>query len=95
MSCRLIKKEALMGQEFMEVICLVLPSGQTIWLDAKEADEVDVNKLVREWFNKNPGYGNTPCSLSAVKITMPRDKYLSVAFKASSDFSQSQSDVVH
>jgi hypothetical protein len=95
MSCRLIKKEALMGQEFMEVICLVLPSGQTIWLDAKEADEVDVNKLVREWFNKNPGYGNTPCSLSAVKITMPRDKYLSVAFKASSDFAQSQSDVVH
>jgi hypothetical protein len=95
MSGRLIKKEILMSREFMDVICLVLPSGQTIWFDAAEADEVDVNKLVREWFNKNPGYGNTPCSLSAVKITMPRDKYLSVAFIASSAFAQPQFDVVH
>jgi hypothetical protein len=95
MNGRLIKKEVLMGQEFMDVICLVLPSGQTIWLDAEEVDEVDVNKLVREWFSKNSVYRNTPCSLSAVKITMPKDKYLSVAFKTSSDFVPPQFDVVH
>jgi hypothetical protein len=84
-----------MGEEFMDVICLVLPSGQTIWLDAEEVDEVDVNKLVGEWFSKNSVYRNTPCSLSAVKITMPKDKYLSVAFIASSDLAQPQFDVVH
>jgi hypothetical protein len=91
----LIKKEVVMDQEFMEVICLVLPSGETIWLDAEEVDEVDVNKLVLEWFSKNSVYRNTPCSLSAVKITMPKDKYLAVTFKTSSDFAQPQFDVVH
>ena len=95
MSGRLIEKEVLMSEEFMDVICLVLPSGETIWLDAEETYEVDVNELVREWFSKNSVYRNTPCSLSAVKIKMPRDKYLSVAFKTSSDFVPPQFDVVH
>ena len=64
-------------------------------LDAAETDEVDVNKLVCEWMEGNSAYKNTPCSLSAVKIKMPRDKYLAVAFKTSSDFDQPQFDVVH
>jgi hypothetical protein len=58
---------------YVEAVCIVFPSGETVWCEKKQ--EL-VSELTDKWVRNNPRYGkDTPCSMSAVAITMPREDF--------------------
>ena len=55
---------------YVEAVCIVFPSGEVVWCEKKQ--EL-VSELTDRWVRENPRYGkDTPCSMSACVITMPK-----------------------
>ena len=63
--------------EFIEVVCLVLPTGEALWFKASQGSDY-LKKVLDKWKAEHPKFAKTPCSAGAVHITMPYDKYLAI-----------------
>jgi hypothetical protein len=60
--------------QYVEVICLVLPSGGNLWFEVGENRNY-LTEVLSKWKADHPEYEGTPSTSGAVHITMPRDKY--------------------
>lgn len=54
----------------IKVCCLVVPTGDTLWFENKNMKEI-----IEAWKEQNPEFSGTKCSIGAVVITMPKEKY--------------------
>jgi len=68
----------LTGAEYVQVVCLVLPTGENLWFQAAKGHEY-MCQIIDKWKAEHPEFTDTPCNLGAVHITMPRDKYTAIA----------------
>jgi len=63
--------------EYVEVCCLVLPSGKNLWFETSAGDDY-LKKVMTKWKNENPEYVNENCTSGAVVINMPKEKYIAI-----------------
>lgn len=61
----------------VEVICIALPSGETLWMEKDGQPEGYLADVLSKWKSEHPEYEGTGCTAGAVVIKMPRDKYMS------------------
>jgi len=66
-----------MKNEFVEVVCLVLPTGKNLWFEAEKGHDY-MRQVIDKWKSEHPEFADTPCNMGAVHITMPRDKYIEI-----------------
>ena len=72
---------------YVEAVCIVFPSGETVWCEKKQ--EL-VSAITDRWVRENPRYGkDTPCSMAATAITMPKADFEKAKKK------KSKSSVLH
>lgn len=69
-------------ERFINVVCLALPTGETLWWEARRKDGkplYDYGRSVFEkWWSEHPEFNGTPCNMGMVVITMPREKFLAI-----------------
>ena len=58
------------------VTCCVFPSGETLWFETK-GDYL--RKVVAAWKDKHPEYQDTGCTMGAVEIRMPIEKFCAIS----------------
>ncbi len=63
--------------EFVEVVCLVLPTGENLWFEAAKGRDY-MCQVIDKWKGEHPEFLNTPCNMGAVHITMPSEKYIAI-----------------
>jgi hypothetical protein len=60
----------------IDVVCIVLPSGETFWIEASLFNEnYKPETIIKKWHAIHPEYDNTPCTMGIVEIKMPKIKY--------------------
>jgi hypothetical protein len=60
----------------VDVVCIVLPSGEVFWIEKSMINEHCNPKIIIEvWRANHPEYNNTPCTMGIVEIKMPKTKY--------------------
>lgn len=64
--------------EYVETMCLALPTGETLWWDIDESGEEYIREVLSKWKGEHPEFKDTPCSLGAVRIVMLRDAYIKI-----------------
>lgn len=65
------------GAEYVEVVCLALPTGDNLWFEAAKGQDY-MRQVIDKWKADHPEFTNTPCNMGAVHITMPREKYTAI-----------------
>lgn len=63
--------------EYVEVVCLVLPTGENLWFEADKGHDY-MRLVIDKWKADHPEFVDTPCNMGAVHITMPREKYTAI-----------------
>lgn len=63
--------------ECIEVICLVLPTGETLWFEAERGNKY-LQQIIEKWKLEHPEFCDTSCSMGAVHITMPKYIYVEI-----------------
>jgi hypothetical protein len=58
-----------MKRGYLQALCTVFPSGETLWCEAAKKDKMV--EVIDRWVQDNPKYGLAGCSLSTVNIVMP------------------------
>lgn len=69
-----------MPEEYIQVVCLVMPNGTNLWFECDETinDRSYIRAIMEKWDRENPEYENTPCTCGAVAIMMPRSRYIAI-----------------
>ena len=60
--------------EYIDVVCLVLPNGENLWFEAAKGQDY-MRQVIDKWKSEHTEFKDTPCTLGAVHITMPRKNY--------------------
>lgn len=63
--------------EYVEVVCLVLPTGENLWFEAAKGQDY-MRQVIDKWEAEHPEFTDTPCNMGAVHITMPMAKYTAI-----------------
>lgn len=67
---------------YVDVFCLVLPTGETLWGEARGSTgkyrESYVKATLDKWKSEHVEFINTPCNVAVAFITMPKDKYIAI-----------------
>ena len=64
--------------DIIDVVCLVLPSGENLWFEPK-GDYLSA--VFGKWTKENPEYADSGCTCEAVAIKMPRKDYIAIGAK--------------
>lgn len=63
--------------EYIEAICIALPTGDNLWFEI-DSDDGYLNKVIKKWNDEHPEFKDTPCTYGAIVITMPKEKYIAI-----------------
>lgn len=63
--------------EYVEVVCLVLPTGENLWFEAAKGQDY-MRQVIDKWKSEHLEFQDTPCNMGAVHITMPKDRYIAI-----------------
>jgi hypothetical protein len=63
--------------EYIEVVCLVMPTGENLWFEAAKGHDYMI-QVIDRWKAEHPEFVDTLCNMGAVHITMPREKYAAI-----------------
>ena len=62
----------------MDVIALVLPTGETLWMEGESQRPGYLKKVVDRWKELHPEFDGSRCSMGAVCIKMPTSQYTAI-----------------
>ena len=64
--------------EIIEVCCLIVPSGESLWFEADQGQEYAM-RVLDKWKADNREYQGAGCTSGLVVIKMPKKQYQVIA----------------
>lgn len=62
------------NSEIVDVVCLVLPSGETLWIEQFKGESY-LRKVIDKWKMEHPEFKDVRLTMGCVLISMPRDRF--------------------
>lgn len=75
---RLENSHATSRQEYLQVVCLITPDGQSLYFEAAMGEDY-AKDVLASWRKQNPRFENTECTSGMVTIRMLREDYSNIA----------------
>ena len=75
---RMKKDSAINEHLYIEVACLVLPTGKNLWFKTSEGIDY-AEKVLDKWKKEHPEFNGTPCTSGMVTIKMRKSDYIAIS----------------
>lgn len=86
--CKMFSVDKETGKHdcLLSVAVVVLPTGETLWMESEKYKPGYMRKVVDAWKEQHPGFDGSGCSMGVVEINMPLSLYKKIPATNSFDW---------